>query len=286
MSRSVRCLSLAVGVDMRRVVPVFSLILFAGLCPDLAFAQDTSTGVVRPEEAVIVRSEVAGIIQTIEVGEGDEVSEGQVLVQMRSNTQEIGVRLTEARLLRAEAAAAASRATLENAQHTLARIDIAAAAVPEKEREDVADEMRRLDALLRAQEAEVAEVRVELGLRQLQLDETRISAPFDGTVTVIQIEKGDTLAPLETPILVLVNLNRLYVELALPVAEISNVQEGRSVEVQVEDAVLGNTGHIEGMVSYVNPTVDPSSRTFLVKIRISDHSRRIRPGMRAVVVLP
>ena len=286
MSRSVRCLSLWVGVDMRRVVPILSLFLLAGPGPDLVVAQDTANGVVRPEEAVIVRSEVAGIIQTIEVGEGDEVSEGQVLVQMRSSTQEIGVRLTEARLARAQAAADASRVTLENARNALARVDIAAGAVPEKEREDVADEVRRLDALLRAQEAEVAEVAVELGLRQRQLDETRIAAPFDGTVTVIQIEKGDTLAPLETPILVLVNLDRLYVELALPVAEIPNVQEGRSVEVQVEDAVLGNSGRIEGRVSYVNPTVDASSGTFLVKIRISDPSRRIRPGMKAAVVLP
>ena len=109
----------------------------------------------RAEEAVIVRSEVAGIIRSIQVREGQQVSKGHALVQMRSSLQEIGVRLADARLSRAEATAAASRATLENARHTLARVEIAATALTEKEREDVADEVRRLEALLRAQEAEV-----------------------------------------------------------------------------------------------------------------------------------
>ncbi len=262
------------------------LILSTGFGPGAAAAQDTATGVVRAEEAVVVRSEVAGIIRSIEVREGQEVSKGLVLVQMRSDIQEIGVRLADAGLSRAEAAAAASRVTLENARHTLARVEIAAEALTEKEREDVADEVLRLEALLRAQEAEVAEARVERDLRRRQLDETRISSPFDGTVTIIRIQKGDTVAPLDTPLLVLVNLDRLYVELALPVDEIPNVAEGRSVEVQVEAGVLGSSGHVEGVVSYVNPTVDPSSRTFLVKIGIPSPSRRIRPGMRAEVRLP
>ena len=72
----------------------------------------------------------------------------------------------------------------------------------------------------------------------------------------------------------------------LPVTEIPNVAEGRIVEVQVEVDVLGASGLVEGVVGYVNPTVDPSSRTFLVKIGISDPSRTIRPGMRADVRLP
>ena len=94
------------------------------------------------------------------------------------------------------------------------------------------------------------------------------------------------MAPLDTPLLDMVNLERLYVELSLPVAEIPNVKEGRSVEVGVETGVLGPSGRVEGVVTYVNPTVDPSSRTFLIKIGISNPSGRIRPGMRAEVRLP
>ena len=273
-------------MSMRYAVPVLCLLLSNGLCPGVVAAQETATGVIRAEEAVVVRSEVAGITRSIEVREGQEVSEGQVLVEMRSDIQEIGVRLADAGVSRAEAATAASRVTLENARHTLARVEIAATALTEKDREDVADEVRRLEALLRAQEAELAEASVELDLRRRQLDETRISSPFDGTVTIIRIQKGDTVSPLDTPLLVLVNLDRMYVELVLPVDEIPNLAEGRSVQVQVEAGVLGSSGRVEGVVSYVNPTVDPSSRTFLVKIDISDPARRIRPGMRAEVRLP
>ena len=269
---------------MRCGTVIFALIVYAaGFFPGVASAQNIATGVVRTDEAVIVRSEVAGIIRIIEVREGQAVVEGDVLVQLRSDLQEIGVRLADARLARAEAAGLASRVTLENAQDTLARVEIAASALTVKEHADVSDEVERLEALLRAQEAEVDEARVALDLRRNDLDETRILAPFDGTVTITRVRRGDTVEPLVTPILDLVNLDQLYFELALPVDEIPNVREGSSVEVRVENIVLGAAGIVAGVVAYVNPTVDPSSRTFLVKIEISDPSRTIRPGMRAEV---
>ncbi len=272
--------------NMRRAVLVPCLMSSFGIWPAPAAAQGFATGVVRPEEGVIVRSEVAGIIRSIEVQEGQEVSAGQILVQLGSDVQKIGVQLAEANLSRAEAAVVASRVTMENARKTLARVDIAATAIPEKDRQDIGDEVLRLQALLVAQEAELAEARVARELRQAELDRMRILAPFDGTVTILRAQIGDTVADLQTPILDLVNLDRLYVELVLPVEEIPNVDEGSRVDVQVETEVLGPAGHVEGIVSYINPTVDPSGRTFLVKIAISDPSRNIRPGMRAEVQLP
>ena len=209
-----------------------------------------------------------------------------MLIQLRSDVQEIGVRLAAAQHRRAEASVSASRVTLENARDTLARVEIAATALTVKELEDVTDEMERLEALLQAQEAELVQAVVERELRQKGLDQTRILAPFDGTVTMTRTRRGDTISPLDSPILDLVNLDQLYVELSLPVEEIPNVRAGRSVEVRVEGATLGSAGVIRGVVGYVNPTVDPSSRTFLVKIEISDPSRTIRPGMRAEVTLP
>ena len=271
---------------MRHAVTLLVLIAVAGVAPRLVRGQSIATGVVRADEAVVVRSEVAGIIQSIAVREGQEVGAGEVLVQLRSDVQEIGVRLAAARYRRAEAAVSASEVTLENARNTLARVEIAATALTAKELEDVTDEVERLEALLRAQEAELVEAFVEQDLRQNELDATRIRAPFDGAVTITRTRRGDTVAPLDTPILDLVNLDQLYVELSLPVGEILNVRAGRSVQVRVEGATLGSAGVVRGVVGYVNPTVDPSSRTFLVKIEISDPSRTIRPGMRAEVSLP
>src|SRR5687767_9269010 len=264
---------------------ILYLILAIGLAINPAYAQEV-TGVVRAEEMVSLRSEVAGIVESIEVAEGQEVPRGTTLIKLRSERQQIGVRLAEVRITRARAAVVASQVTLENAQNELARIQQAAAALPRKELEDIRDEVERLEALLQAQQAELGQVDEELLLRRHELQEAGIVAPFNGTVTNIPIKRGDTLRPLETQILDLVNLDRLYVELVLPVEDLPKISTGREVRVQVESSVLGRAGQVSGSVSYINPTVDPSSRTFAIKILITDPARNIRPGMRAQVRLP
>ena len=263
----------------------FIVFIFIAVTPCLALAQG-ATGVIRAEEAVVIKSEVAGIIQRIAVEEGQDVHDGDLLVQMHSERQEIGVRLADARLLHAKAAVTASEVMLKAARNELGRIQKAEAALPRKELEDVSEEVHRLEALLEAQKADLDQAQVELELRRQELQETGLRAPFSGTVTSIMAHKGDTLRPLETQVLDLVNLNRLYVELSLPLEQIQKYEKGRQVRVRVEDEVLGKSGTVNGIISYVNPAGDPSSRTFAVKVSISDPASKIRPGMRAQVQLP
>ena len=231
----------------------------------------------------MVRSEVDGIIWRIAVKEGRRVQEGQLLVELKNDRQKIGVEIAQARLLRAQASLVASRVSLENSKWELNRIKIAGDALPRKELEDVEGEVLQLQALLEVQEAEVKQARVELKLRKSELKETRLVAPFNGMVTQILINKGDALRPLETEVVELVVLDRLYVELVLPVEVILNVRTGHKVRVDVEDKVLGRAGSVKGKVSYVNPTVNASSRTFSVKVTFSDPKGNIRPGMIAQV---
>jgi len=261
-------------------------VLLAASVARSAGAETVATGVVRAADTVVVRSEVAGIVSAIAVKEGQLVRAGDLLIQLHSERQEIGIRLAEARLARARAALDASQVMLKNARQEDARIQKAAAALPRKELEDIADEVTRLDASLKAQEADLEQARVELDLRKQELQDTRVVAPFNGTVTSILVHKGDSLRPLETQILELVNLDSLYVETVLPVEEVLRVQVGRQVRLVIEEGVLGQSAVFDCVVTYVNPTVDASSRTFAVKIAVSDRSRRVRPGMRAQVHLP
>ncbi len=246
-------------------------------------AEITATGVIRAEEEVVVRSEVDGIIWRIAVKEGRRVQKGQLLVELKNDRQKIGVELARARLLRAQASLVASRVSLENSRKELIRLRIAGDALPRKELEDMEDQVLRLQALLEVQEAELKQGKVELSLRENDLKETQLLAPFSGTVTQIYINKGDALKPLETEVLELVALDRLYVELVLPVEAILNIRSGHKVRVDVEDKVLGRAGSVKSRVSYMNPTVDASSRTFSVKVAFSDPKGNIRPGMLAQV---
>jgi RND family efflux transporter MFP subunit len=246
-------------------------------------AEFTVAGVIRAQEEVMLRSEFAGIVQRVAVREGERVRQGQLLVEMKNERQKISVELSRARLTKARASLVETAVLLENAKKDFGRVKIAGDALPRKEQEDKEDQVLRLQALLEAQEAELSQAKEEVKLRENELKETQLSAPFNGTVTQIYINRGDTLKPTETQVLELVALDRLYAELALPISHMPRVRLDQKVQVQVENEILGRQGLLEGRVIHINPKVDASSRTFRVKIGFSDANGRAKPGMLANV---
>jgi RND family efflux transporter MFP subunit len=243
-----------------------------------AQAQLAVTGIVRPIEEVIIKSEYGGLVQKIAVKEGERVKEGQLLIEMENQRQKISLELSKAGLAKAKAAVDETGVLAANAERELARIKIAATALPRKELEDITDQVSRLKANLAAQQAELARVDQDVKLREQELKETQILAPFSGTVTEIFINRGESLRPIETQILELVDMDRLYAELRLPSNYVRTVQLNQKVKVQVEGEWLGRIGALEGEITYINPTIDAASRTFKVKVGIPGRGL-VRPGM-------
>src|SRR5262245_2687095 len=82
-------------------------------------AQLTITGVMRALEEVTVRSEFSGIVQRIAVKEGEQVREGQLLVQLRNERQKITLEVAQARLAKADASVEETKVVLDNAEKEL-----------------------------------------------------------------------------------------------------------------------------------------------------------------------
>jgi RND family efflux transporter MFP subunit len=244
-----------------------------------AFAQLSVTGIVRAEEEVIIKSELAGLVQRIAVEEGDRVLEGQLLVELDNEHQKISLELSRTGLAKAKAAVDETQVVLDNAQKELDRIQIAASALPRKELEDIRDQVLRLKANLAAQMADLARAEQEVKLREQELRDTEIRAPFNGTITEIFIHRGESLRPIETPVLQIVGLDSLFAELRLPSSYVRNVQLQQPVKVQVESEWMGRLGQVEGRVTYINPTIDAASRTFKIKVGIPANRGTVRPGM-------
>jgi RND family efflux transporter MFP subunit len=248
-----------------------------------ARAQISVTGVIRAEEEVVLRSEFAGIVERISVREGDMVTEGQLLVELRNARQKINLDLAQAGVVKAEATMKETEVVLEAAERELNRVKMAGNAVPRKDVEEKEDLVRRLRTNLQVQTAAIGEARQEVRLREQELGETRLSAPFSATITQIFINRGDTLRPLETQIMELVALQPLYAEVLLPSSYADRVHKDQKIRVDVESESMARVGRVEGTVIYVNPKIDAASRTFKVKIEIPNPTGRVRPGMLAQV---
>ena len=244
-----------------------------------ASAQLSVTGIVRAEDEVIIKSELSGLVRRIAVTEGERVLEDQLLVELENEHQKINLELSRTGMVKAKAAVDETQVVLENAEKELARIQIAASALPRKELEDIRDQVLRLKASLAAQMADLARAEQEVKLREQELKDTEIRAPFDGTITEIFINRGDSLRPIETPVLQIVGLDSLFAELRLPSSYVPNVRLQQPVRVQVEGEWMGRAGQVEGRVTYINPTIDAASRTFKIKVGIPANRGTVRPGM-------
>lgn len=254
-------------------------VIFIFLCSNQAFAQLSVTGIVRAEDEVVIKSELSGLIHKIAVKEGDRVLEGQLLVELENEHQKIALELSRAGLAKAKAAVDETQVVLENAERESNRVQIAGNAVPRKELEDTRDQVLRLKANLAAQMADLARAEQEVKLREQELKDTQIVAPFNGTITEIFVHRGESLRPIETPVLQIVGLDLLYAELRLPSSYVRTIQLQQAVRVQVESEWMGRTGQVEGRVTYINPTIDAASRTFKIKVGIPASRGLVRPGM-------
>lgn len=262
-------------VLLRALPAVASVFAITGV----ALAQLTVTGIVRPVEEVIVHSEISGVAARIAVAEGERVQQGQVLVELHNDHQRVNLELSLAGLARAKASVEETKVVLQSGERELNRIQIAADALPRKELESISDQVLRLQANLNAQIAEVARAEQDVKLRELDVKDTELAAPFDGTVTEIFIDRGDSLRPMETPVLELVALDQLYAELLLPSSYVRKVRLDQPVRIRVEGEWMGPSGQLEGRIAYINPTVEASSRTFKVKVSIPVSGGFVRPGM-------
>jgi RND family efflux transporter MFP subunit len=119
-----------------------------------------------------------------------------------------------------------------------------------------------------------------LQIQQANLNETFVTAPFDGVIADRAVAEGAVVTT-NTTLMTLVSGD---VEIVLNVEEqhIAKFQEQAPATFTVQ-AFPGE--QFSGTVTSIFPTGDARSRTFTVKVRPDDQSGRLRPGMAAQITV-
>jgi multidrug efflux pump subunit AcrA (membrane-fusion protein) len=110
--------------------------------------------------------------------------------------------------------------------------------------------------------------------------ETRITAPFAGTITGVHARPGDNAAP-RMPLVDLADLSQLMVRFSVPESQSGTVALKQKVFVSM-DAFPGR--ELAGEVDRIHPTLDPRTRVLWVEARLLEDVRLI-PGMFARIRL-
>lgn len=107
-----------------------------------------------------------------------------------------------------------------------------------------------------------------------------ITAPISGTVTSREVTLGELASAEKEALLVIADMSTLWVIADVPEARLKDVAVGSKARVKI--AALA-TDDLEGTVSFIDPSLDPNTRSARVRIEVKAGGVPVRPGMFAQV---
>jgi len=217
-----------------------------------------------------VSSPIAGRVVALKLQPGDTVAAGQTLLALDSPELAQAV----ADLSKAKSDETRKRLAFERARKLLA-----GEVLPRKDYESA--------------EADLEQARAETQRAQLRLrnlvpsggvrEDYVLRSPIGGTIAERKANPGMEVRPdLPDPLFVVTDPTHLWVMIDLPERNLSKVQAGRPVSVEV-DAWPGE--RFAGTVEKVGETVDPATRRIQVRCSLANPARKLKPEMYARVTL-
>src|ERR1043165_267585 len=242
--------------------------------PSQANAVLTASGYVVARRKAAVASKGTGTLVYLAVEEGDRVKKGQVIARLDDSDVMATLRRTRENLRVAEA-------DLEEAKKNYQRMQavIGTRAVSQADHDAAEARYKRVVSTIEAAKYGVREAEVAV-------ENTRIVAPFDGTVLKKNADVGEIVAPLagaassKAAVVTIADMPSLQVEADVSEANITKVTPGQSCEIRLDASP--NRSYL-GYVSKIVPTADRSKATVLVKIKFKNYDQRVLPDMGAKI---
>jgi membrane fusion protein, multidrug efflux system len=225
----------------------------------------TLPGTVRANQQATLYAKVSGYLKTVAVDKGQAVKAGDVLAQI-----EVPELIAELKRNQADA----KMASIE-----MQRLNEAQKKAPDLVLPQSLDKARgALDSANASNER-----------TQTLLDFAKITAPFDGMITMRFVDPGAFVpaatagsTPLSAALFILMDFSTVRVQTGVPEAEVPFVRQGQPVKVGIEE-LPGQA--IEGKVSRFSYALDEATRTMLVETDLPNPELALRPGMYATVKL-
>ena len=213
------------------------------------------SGSIEANEQIEIRSEVPGIVESINFTEGATVSKGQVLFKV--NDIELRAQLAKTKTAQNLASENARRAKLLLEKEAISR-----------EEYDIAN-------------ADFQSAKAESQLISAQLAKTTVRAPFSGKVGLRYISKG-TYVTATTVIANLVNTSQLKITFSIP--------EKYATQMKINSSISFSTSESKekyfAKVYAIEPGVEVATRTLKMRAIANNPDGKLLPGTFANVMLP
>lgn len=242
-----------------------------------------TTGTIFAQHESKIGPKISGTIELVHVDEGDAVVKGEPLVQLDQKNLLITVRQGRAAVRMAQAQLHEARVKVENLKKERERLGnlLKKNVISQQKFDDIDTAYSMAVTGIEVIKAEIVRTREGLAMAEQQLHDTIIYAPFSGLIVKRFVNEGEFVSTMPpSPLFLIMNIERVKLEIDLPEVHIAGIEIGNPVDITVDaypDTVF------EGKVSTINPMVDPLSRTFTVKVLIFNEDHGLKPGMFARV---
>jgi membrane fusion protein (multidrug efflux system) len=223
----------------------------------------TLPGTLRANQQVTLHAKVAGYLKSINVDTGDKVKAGQLVAE---------IEMPELVAERAKHEAELHIATVESERMTAARAKAPDLITP---------------AATDTAGARLAMAQAGLAHNETLLRYSKISAPFDGVVTMRYVDPGAFVPaatassnPTAAAIVTVMDYSTIRVRVPVPEIESSRIQVGQPVVV-TNDSLPGRT--VRGTVTRHSGALDEATRSLLVEADVPNADGTLRPGMYVMV---
>lgn len=244
---------------------------------------DATSCLVRPKQVIQVGTPVAGLLTELLVDRGDRVKAGQLIARLDSSVEEAQLALDRYRAKNTTEIDAA-RVDLDWNERELER--------KKKLRDNMFAKIGDVDEYqtkvaqdrisIRKAEIDNGVAALEASRSERQLELKRIKSPVNGVVTDRKLSPGEYVYE-QTPLVVIAELDPLYVELVFPADRYGSVKVGMTAQLRL-NAPVG--GRYRATVQVVDPMIDAASNTFRVRLVLPNPGNGIPAGIRCSVRLP
>ena len=218
----------------------------------------SAASTIEAERQVTIHAESTGRLVDLTVEEGDKVKKGQVLARIRFDAQANS-------LVRANTSLAKAQLDFDRAEQLFN------------------DKVIGQEAYLQAKNAlEIAQI--DLTDRSREMRNTKVTAPFDGTITLRKVTEGAFISN-GAELLTIVDFSTLVARVFVPEKQLDRIQVGQAAEV-IGKAAKGRKG--QGKVLRIAPTIDAGTGTVKLTVSLPPElagPQGFLPGMYAEVTL-
>jgi RND family efflux transporter MFP subunit len=243
-------------------------------------------GELQPYQKVEIHARVPGYLDRVLVDRGSTVKQGDLLAELRAPELQAQIAEAESKVQAGESERAQAVAQLAAAQSTYDRLKKASETPGAIAGNELVQAEQQVLAARAVVESRAQAVRAAAANVQAQKDlqgYLKITAPFEGVVTERLEHPGSLAGPNTGPLLILQQVARLRLVVAVPEQYVGEMSPGAVVPFQVP---AFPDRPFEGKIARVPHSLDPKTRTMAVELDVVNRNGSLAPGMYPTVKWP